>query len=89
MTRRVHLVGAWPGRDPEHAMETALDYLAPYLARMTDGETGDRHLWVTPAMDSFRANPDVEMEFDGNWTRNGDVARWRVKDGVTLDPENI
>lgn len=89
MTRRVHLVGAWPGRDPEHAMETALDYLAPYLARMTDGETGDRHLWVTPAMDSFRANPDVEMEFDGNWTRNGDVARWRVKDGVTPDPENI
>ena len=70
-------------------METALGYLAPYLARMSDGETGDRHLWVTPAIDSFRANPDVEMVHDGNWTDYDDTARWRVREGVTLDPDNI
>src|SRR5579871_2398952 len=89
MARRAHLVGAWPGRDPEHAMETALRYLAPHLARMSDGETGDRRLWVTPGIDSFRANSDVEMIHDGNWTDYDDVARWRVKDGRSLDPRNI
>ncbi len=70
-------------------METALGYLAPYLARMSDGETGDRHLWVTPALDSFRANPDVEIVHDGNWSDYDDVALWRVKNGVTMDPDNI
>ena len=89
MSRRAHLVGAWPGRDPEHAMETALNYLSPHLDRMTDGETGDRHLWVTPPIDSFRANPDVEMLYDGGWTGYEDTARWKVKDGVTMDPDNI
>jgi hypothetical protein len=89
MTRSVHLVGAFPGRDPEHAMETALTQLAPHLDRMTDGETGDRHLWVTPAMDTFRVNPDVEMIHDGGWTDYDDTARWKVKDGVTMNPDNI
>jgi hypothetical protein len=89
MTRTAHLVGAWPGRGPEHAMEAALKHLAPHLVRMTDGETGDRHLWVTPSMESFRANPDVELVHDGNWTDYEDTATWRVKDGVKLDPDNI
>jgi hypothetical protein len=89
MARRAHLVGAWPGRDPEHAMEVALGRLAPHLDRMTDGETGDRHLWVTPAMEKFRANPDVEIVKDGDWSDYDNVASFRVRDGVTLDPENI
>jgi len=70
-------------------MELALRRLAPHLDRMTDGETGDRHLWVTPAMERFRANPDVEMVADGDWSDYEHVARWRVRDGVTLDPANI
>src|SRR6201989_2405945 len=89
MARRAHLGGAWPGRDPEHAMELALEHLAPHLDRMTDGETGDRHLWITPGIDGFRANPDVEIVRDGGWTSYEDTARWRVRDGVTLDPDNI
>lgn len=89
MTRRAHLVGAWPGRDPEHAMEVALERLAPHLDRMTDGETGDRHLWITPSLDALRANPDVEMIRDGNWTGYEDTAQWKLRDGVTLDPDNI
>jgi len=89
MARRAHLVGAWPGRGPEHAMVTALDRLAPYLDRITDGETGDRHLWVTPALEKFRANPEVELVQDGDWSDYEHVARWRVRDGVTLDPEKI
>jgi hypothetical protein len=89
MSRRAHLVGAWPGRNPEHAMETALDHLAPFLDRMSDGETGDRSLWVTSGIDTFRANPDVEMLHDGTWTSYEDTARWAVREGGTLDPANI
>jgi hypothetical protein len=89
MTRKTHLVGAWPGRDPEHAMQTALEQLAPHLDRMTDGETGDRHLWATPAIDALRANPDVEIVKDGDWNDYDDVAQFIVRDGATLNPDNI
>jgi hypothetical protein len=89
MARRTHLVGAWPGRDPEHAMELALNRLAPYLDRLSDGETGDRHLWITPAIDKFRANPDVEMVHDGDWSDYDKTALFRVRDGVTLNADNI
>jgi len=89
MTRKTHLVGAWPGRDPEHAMQTALEKLAPHLDRMTDGETGDRHLWATPAIDALRTNPDVEIVEDGNWNDYDDVAQFKVRDGATLNPDNL
>ena len=89
MSRRAHLVGAWPGRNPEHAMETALKHLAPFLDRMSDGETGDRSLWVTSGIDTFRANPDVEMIHDGGWTSYEDTGQWKLKDGATLDPDHI
>jgi hypothetical protein len=89
MTRKTHLVGAWPGHSPEHAMETALEHLAPHLVRMTDGETGDRRLWITPSIDTFRANPDVEKIKDGAWTDYDDAAQFRVRDGVTLKSDNI
>jgi len=70
-------------------MTLALERLAPHLDRMSDGETGDRHLWVTPAMEKFRANPDVELVRDGDWSDYDNVAMWRVRDGVTLNPDNI
>jgi hypothetical protein len=89
MARRTHLVGAWPGRGPEHAMEQALTRLAPHLDRLTDGETGDRHLWVTPIIEKLRANPDVEMLHDGDWSDYEHTAAWRVREGHTLDPANM
>lgn len=70
-------------------MEAALKSLAPYLERMTDGETGDRRKWITPPIETFRANPDVEMTKDGNWTHFRDVVEFKVRDGVTLDPDKI
>jgi hypothetical protein len=84
MARRAHLVGAWPGRGPERAMDMALNRLGPYLDRMTDGETGDRHLWVTPSMEKFRANPDVEIVRDGDWSDYEHVGVWRVRETATL-----
>lgn len=89
MTRKTHLVGSWPGRTPEHAMEAALKQLSPHLLRMTDGETGDRASWITVGIDALRANPDVEMINDGDWSSYHNVAKWRVKEGHTLDPDNI
>ena len=89
MGRRTHLVGAWPGRGPEHAMEQALSRLAPHLDRLSDGETGDRHLWCTPVIEKLRANPDVEILRDGDWSDYEQVAQWKVRDGHTLDPANL
>jgi hypothetical protein len=70
-------------------MEQALSRLAPHLDRLTDGETGDRHLWVTPILEKFRANPDVEIVRDGDWSDYEHVAVWRVREGRTLDPANV
>lgn len=89
MTRRAHLVGAWPGRNPDHAMETALTQIGPYLDRMSDGETGDRSVWVTASLDMLRSNPDVEIVQDGDWSTYDKTANWKVKDGHKLDPANI
>jgi hypothetical protein len=89
MGRRTHLVGAWPGRGPEHAMDQALSRLAPHLDRLSDGETGDRHLWCTPVIEKLRANPDVEILRDGDWSDYEQVAQWKVRDGHTLDPANL
>lgn len=89
MSRRAHLVGAWPGRNPDHAMETALTQVGPYLDRITDGETGDRDIWVTASLDMLRSNPDVEIVKDGDWATYERTANWKVKDGHKLDPANI
>jgi hypothetical protein len=70
-------------------MELALTRLAPHLDRLSDGETGDRHLWCTPIIEKFRANPDVEIVRDGDWSDYEHVAQWRVRDGHTLDAANM
>jgi hypothetical protein len=70
-------------------MEVALQQLGPHLCSMTDGETGDRALWVTPSMDALRANPDIETVHDGGWTDYTDLAEWRIRDGATMNPDNI
>jgi hypothetical protein len=89
MSRKTHLVGAWPGRGPEHAMEVALTNLGPHLNSMSDGETGDRALWVTASMDALRANPDLETVHDGGWTDYNDLAQWKIKDGQKMSAGNV
>lgn len=89
MSRKTHLVGAWPGFSGAHAMDTALRRLGPHLLRMTDGETGERSMWVLPTMDWLRANPDVELVQDGDYSDYDHATRYRVRDGRTFDPANI
>jgi len=87
--RKTHLVGAWPGYSGAHAMDTALRRLGPHLLRMTDGETGERSQWVLPGIDWLRANPDVEVLADGDYSSYANGTTFRVRDGRSLDPENI
>lgn len=89
MSRKTHLVGAWPGFSGAHAMDQALDRLGPHLLRMTDGETGERSQWVLPAMDWLRANPDVELVQDGDYSSYERGTRYQVKDGRDFDPDHI
>ena len=89
MTRHAHLVGAWPGSGPERAMQTALRELGEHLVCMSDGETGDRSIWVTPIIDTLRANPDVEQVREGDGTSYEDTPEFRLKPGQSLDPANL
>jgi hypothetical protein len=89
MSRRTHLVGAWPGFSGAHAMDTALKRLGPHLLRMTDGETGERSQWVLPTIDWLRANPDVELVQDGDYHDYGKGTRFALREGHSLDPDRI
>jgi hypothetical protein len=89
MTRHTHLVGAWPGLSGNKAMETALKRLGPHLERLSDGETGFRSMWATPNIEAFRANPDVELVRDADFTGMDDITQYRVRVGATLNADNI
>jgi hypothetical protein len=89
MSRKTHLVGAFPGHSGAHAMETMLERLGPHLVRLTDGETGERSMWVLILIDSMRAQPDVELVDDGGYTDFDDVTRFALRPGRTLDATQI
>ncbi len=89
MSRKIHLVGAWPGLSGAHAMETAMTRLGPELLRMTDGETGERNQWVTQTMEWLRANPDVELVRDGDYSDYEHGPVFAVREGGSLTSENI
>ena len=89
MSRKIHLVGAWPGWSGAQAMETALERLGPHLLRITDGETGERSQWVMPTLEWLRANPDVEIVRRGDHSDYDHGNRFAVRDGHVFDPANI
>lgn len=89
MTRKTHLVGAWPGFSGAHAMDTAMKRLGPHLLRLSDGETGERNQWVLPTLDWLRANPDLELVRDDDYSDYEHGTRYQVRDGHTFDPANI
>ncbi|MEN3279468.1 MAG: hypothetical protein V7607_608 [Solirubrobacteraceae bacterium] len=89
MSRRTHLVGAWPGYSAPHAMDVAFTRLGPWLDRLSDGEVGLRSLWVTPVVEGMRANPNVEMTQDGDYTSYERTPKFKLKEGAQLDPGTI
>lgn len=102
MSRCVHLVGAWPGEFGVDAIDSAFTRLGPKLARMSDGETGDRSQWLLPTMAWMRANPDVVRQDmpvpvrvleRGQETGEGEKPKgggfYLLRDGHSLTPDHL
>lgn len=90
-----HLIGSVPLPDAESVFRTVTAELGPFLPRIPDGETGDRHRWIWwqrqmllnhPAMELDRDAPPFELrQWDGAVIRTTDWLRF--KPGV--DPTTV
>ena len=57
-----HLVGSVPLPDAETVFHTVSAALAPYLRRITDGETGQRGRWIWFQREMLERHPDMELD---------------------------
>ena len=83
----VHLIGSVPLPDAETVFRTVATELGPWLARIPDGETGNRHRWIWwqrqmleahPAMERDTDTPPFELrQWDGALIRTTDWLRFR------------
>lgn len=89
MARMVHFVGSIPADNADQAMRAALEWAAPHLRTITDGETGDRHKWVVNIVDSFREHPDFKLVRQGEFSSFDDVPRLVVRRGHKLNPDRL
>ena len=93
-----HLIGSVPLPDAETVFRTVGRALGPQLARMPDGETGNRGRWIWwqremllghPAMEPDTDTPPFELrQWDGAVLRTTDWLRFRAgvdPAGVTFD----
>jgi hypothetical protein len=91
----VHLIGSVPLPDTETVFRTVSGALGPWLARIPDGETGNRHRWIWwqrqmlenhPAMERDPDTPPFALrQWDGQVIR---TTEWlRFKPGV--DPASV
>jgi len=90
-----HLIGSVPLPDAEAVFRTVASALGPFLTRIPDGETGNRHRWIWwqremllkhPAMEPDPDTPPFELrQWDGALIR---TTEWlRFKSGV--DPAGV
>jgi hypothetical protein len=90
---RVLLIGSVPLDDCEQVFRRVAETLGPYLARMPDGETGERKRWIYfqrnmleahPAMEIDTAAPPLRLvQWDGTLLREAPLIRF--KRDVDLD----
>jgi len=91
----VHLIGSVPMADAETVFRSVARELGPWLARIPDGETGNRHRWIwfqremllnNPAMELDPVTPPFELrQWDGAVLRTTEWIRFRP--GV--DPNTV
>lgn len=91
----VHLVGSVAMADAESVFRTLYGELGPWLTRLPDGETGERHRWIYWQREMLLRHPDLELDpdaeplpirqWDGELLRNTELVRF--KPGV--DPETV
>src|SRR3984885_1278146 len=90
-----HLIGSVPLPDAEAVFRTVACELGPYLARIPDGETGNRHRWIWWQREMLLRHPAMEPDPD---TRPFELRQWdgalirttdwlRFKSGV--DPATV
>ncbi len=88
----VHLIGSVPLPDAETVFRTVAQELGPYLARIPDGETGNRHRWIWWQREMLLRHPAMELDPD---TKPFELRQWdgalirttdwlRFKPGVDL-----
>jgi hypothetical protein len=90
-----HLIGSVPLPDAATVFRTVADQLGPFLTRIPDGETGNRHRWIWwqremllnhPAMELDADTPPFELrQWDGALIRTTDWLRFKA--GV--DPATV
>jgi len=61
LVRGAHLVGGMSAPDAETAMTQAASVLGRHLARLTDGETGERAQWIWWQIDRLTAIPGIRI----------------------------
>lgn len=91
----VHLVGSVAMDDAESVFRAVAGQLGPWLRRLPDGETGERHRWIYWQREMLLRHPDMEIDPDADplpiveW--NGDLLREtelvRFRHGV--DPATV
>ena len=70
-------------------MQTAFEKVGDHLLRMSDGEVGERSMWVTKPVEWSRVNPDLEQVKWGDNTDYTDTSSWGVREGRTFNPDNV
>ena len=86
--RSVHLVGSVAMADAESVFRALSDELGPWLKRIPDGETGERHRWIYWQREMLLRHPDMELdpdasplpitEWDGTLLRETELLRFRA-----------
>ena len=83
----VHLIGSVPLADAESVFRALAGELGPWLKRLPDGETGERHRWIYwqremllrhPAMQIDSDTPPMELrQWDGALIRRSELLRFK------------
>ena len=91
----VHLIGSVAMPDAETVFRALAGELGPWLRRIPDGETGERHRWIYWQREMLLRHPDMELDptvgplelkqWDGSLIRNTELVRF--KPGV--DPAGV
>ncbi len=83
----IHLVGSVPMANAGAVMETVAAALGPRLKRIPDGETGERHDWITWLERVFAANPALEKSAEQFQVHSGAApqTRYQLKAGKSID----
>ena len=87
MPSGIHLVGSVAMPDAESVFRALTTELAPWLRRIPDGETGERHRWIYWQREMLLNHPDMELDleaaplalyqWDGELIRETELIRFR------------